>query len=133
MASSHHLHLLPRPRSFSHAHAIVRSSLFPGDGSLLAGVPPRQWHPVLSECLLLVAGDHLAALEPYGEAIYKIHTMDVVAPPGTRSRQPGPQDQPILDGFDGALAAVVASAPIPPPIVNRRANRGMPPPGCPPG
>jgi hypothetical protein len=57
------------------------------------------------------AGNHLAALETYGEAVDKIHTMCVVAQPGSRIRQPGPQDQVILDGFNSALAAVVASAP----------------------
>lgn len=57
------------------------------------------------------AGNDLAALETYGEAIDKIHTMCVVAQPGSRIRQPGPQDQPILDGFNSALAAAVASNP----------------------
>jgi hypothetical protein len=59
------------------------------------------------------AGDHLAALESYGEAVDKIHTMCVVAQPGSRIRQPGPRDQVILDGFNSALAAVVASDPDP--------------------
>jgi hypothetical protein len=57
------------------------------------------------------AGNHLAALESYGEAVDKIHTMCVVAQPGSRIRQPGPQDQVILDGFNSALTAVVTSAP----------------------
>lgn len=57
------------------------------------------------------AGNHLAALESYGEAVDKIHTMCVVAQPGSRIRQPGPRDQVILDGFNSALAALVASDP----------------------
>jgi len=57
------------------------------------------------------AGNHLAALETYGEAVDKIHTMCVVAQPGSRIRQPGPQDQVILDGFNSALVTVLASDP----------------------
>lgn len=57
------------------------------------------------------AGDHITALQSYGEAVDKIHTMCVMAQPGSRIRQPGPQDQLILDGFNSALAAVLASDP----------------------
>ncbi len=57
------------------------------------------------------AGNHLAALETYGEAVDKIHTMCVVAQPGSRIRQPGPQDQVILDGFSSALVTVLVSDP----------------------
>lgn len=56
-------------------------------------------------------GNHGAAFETYGEAIDKIHTMCVVAAPGSRLRHPGAQDQEILDGFNEALAAVLRADP----------------------
>jgi len=49
-----------------------------------------------------------AALELYGEAIDKIHTMCVVAQPSGRIRSLGAQDQPILDGFNNSLGAALA-------------------------
>jgi hypothetical protein len=55
------------------------------------------------------AGNNLGSLETYEEAVDKIHTMCVVAQPGSRIRQPGPQDQGILDGFTSALAAVLSA------------------------
>lgn len=57
------------------------------------------------------AGNHAGALESYGAAIDKIHTMCVVAQRGSRVRQPGAQDQPILDGFVSSLAAVLSTEP----------------------
>lgn len=57
------------------------------------------------------AGNHAGALESYGTAIDKIHTMCVVAQPGSRVRQPSAQDQPILDGFVSSLAAVLSTEP----------------------
>lgn len=57
------------------------------------------------------SGEHQGALESYGEAVDKIHTMCVVAQPGSRIRQPGAQDQGILDGFNAALAAVLSANP----------------------
>jgi hypothetical protein len=52
-----------------------------------------------------------AALDSYGEAIDKIHTMCVMAAPGSRIRFPGQQDQPILDGFVSSLGATLAMDP----------------------
>ena len=57
------------------------------------------------------SGDHYGALESYGKAVDKIHTMCVVAQPGSRIRQPGAQDQGILDGFNVSLAAVLSANP----------------------
>lgn len=48
------------------------------------------------------------ALETYGSAIDKIHTMCVVAARQSRIRTPGEQDQRILDGFNNALGAALA-------------------------
>jgi hypothetical protein len=53
------------------------------------------------------SGDFLAALETYGQAIDKIHTMCVVANPSSRIRTPGAQDQMILDGFNNSLGAAL--------------------------
>lgn len=50
----------------------------------------------------------MGALELYGEAIDKIHTMCVVASPSGRIRSLGAQDQPILDGFNNSLGAALA-------------------------
>jgi hypothetical protein len=58
--------------------------------------------------LLYGNGDFPAALETYGAAIDKLHTMCVAAAPGSRIRTPGPQDQPILDGFNNSLGATLS-------------------------
>ncbi|TFV91149.1 hypothetical protein [Blastococcus sp. CT_GayMR16] len=55
--------------------------------------------------------DFAGALQTYGRAIDKIHTMCVMASPGSRIRSPGPQDQPILDGFNSSLGAALALNP----------------------
>lgn len=51
----------------------------------------------------------LGALETYGRAIDKIHTMCVVADRSSRIRTPGPDDQEILDGFNNSLGAALAT------------------------
>ncbi len=57
------------------------------------------------------AGNHAGAMEAYANAIDKIHTMCVVTQAGSRIRQPGAQDQPILDGLVSSLSAVLAANP----------------------
>lgn len=52
-----------------------------------------------------------AALSTYVEAIDKIHTMCVCASPPSRIRVPGPGDQAILDGYNSALGATLATDP----------------------
>lgn len=57
------------------------------------------------------SSDFEGALEAYRTAIDKLHTMEVVAPAGSRIRTPGPQDQPILDGFVNSLGAAMSMDP----------------------
>lgn len=52
------------------------------------------------------------ALEKYGDAIDKLHTMYVIAERSRRQRNPGPDDLYILNGFESALGASKASAQI---------------------
>ncbi len=76
--------------------------------------PTRQIPDELAEQAQLAYGgqDFYGGLQTYALAIDKIHTMCVVAaPPSSRIRRPGPQDQPILDGFINALGATLASTP----------------------
>ena len=49
------------------------------------------------------SGDYAAALDAYGQAIGAIHTMCVMADPGSRTRSPGAGDQAILDGSGDSL------------------------------
>ena len=48
------------------------------------------------------------AFATYCEAIDKMHTMCVVAEPGSRIRTPGDQDRPIVDGAVNSLGAALA-------------------------
>lgn len=57
------------------------------------------------------SGNFASALETYGTAIDKLHTMCVVAAPGSRIRTPGANDQPILDGFNNSLGVVLTDSP----------------------
>lgn len=56
-------------------------------------------------------GNFVVALDTYGTAIDKLHTMCVMADRGSRIRTPGPADQPILDGFNNSLGVVLSDAP----------------------
>ena len=68
---------------------------------------PRQIPDELAEKAAVRYGnqDFVGAFQTYAEAIDKIHTMCVVADRSSRVRAPGPDDQPVLDGFSNALSA----------------------------
>lgn len=57
------------------------------------------------------SGDYAAALDAYGQAIGAIHTMCVMADPGSRTRSPGAGDQAILDGSGDSLGIVLIDVP----------------------
>lgn len=67
----------------------------------------RQYPDELAEEAQLAYGtsDFARAMEGFATAIDKLHTMYMVASPGSRIRSPGPQDQPILDGFVNSVGA----------------------------
>ena len=52
--------------------------------------------------------DFANALDMYGEAIDKLHTMYVFPAPRDRRRQPSVADEPILQGFISSLGAALA-------------------------
>lgn len=82
--------------------------LFSKKGSSASG--SLQYPDELAQDAALAYGtaNFSTALDTYALAIDKIHTMCVVASPSSRLRTPGPQDQPILDGFVSSLGAGLA-------------------------
>jgi len=87
--------------------------IFGGRRAVRDSASEKQYPDELAEQAALEygSGQFGAAMETYAKSIDKIHTMCVVANPNSRIRAPSSQDQPILDGFNNALGAAMASQP----------------------